>query len=134
MENYGSSQSPLFVQDSLVEQYPPNNPLSTGGFNVPRFSDIDADNDLDMFVGILGGAVSLTANIVDNFFFGNDEGLEDDVSFLEEGIIDSTGVLELVNFIEEEFDLCVDDDELVPENLDSINNVVGYIGRKLGTT
>jgi acyl carrier protein len=57
--------------------------------------------------------------------------LEDDTSFLEEGIIDSTGVLELVGFIEEDFSITVEDEELVPENLDSINNVTTYLERKL---
>jgi len=69
--------------------------------------------------------------IVENFLFGNNEGLADDSSFLDEGIIDSTGILELVSFIEEEFSISVDDEELVPENLDSVNNVVGYLGRKI---
>jgi acyl carrier protein len=69
--------------------------------------------------------------IVENFLFGNAEGLEDDTSFLEEGIIDSTGVLELVGFIEEDFSITVEDEELVPENLDSINNVTTYLERKL---
>jgi acyl carrier protein len=70
--------------------------------------------------------------VIENFLFGNANGLEDDTSFLEEGIIDSTGVLELVTFIEEKFKIEVDDDELVPENLDSINNVVSYLERKMG--
>ena len=70
--------------------------------------------------------------IVENFLFGNDEGLNDDSSFLEEGIIDSTGILELVSFIEEEFNIKVDDEDLIPENLDSINNVVAYLERKVG--
>ncbi|MGD9157952.1 MAG: acyl carrier protein [Desulfobacteraceae bacterium] len=69
--------------------------------------------------------------IVENFLFGQDEGLNDDSSFLDEGIIDSTGILELVNFLEEEFSVTVDDEELIPENLDSINNVVGYLEKKL---
>lgn len=70
------------------------------------------------------------AFIVDNFLFGEADELTDDTSFLDEGIIDSTGILELVNFIEEAFGLTVDDDELVPENLDSINNLKSYITRK----
>jgi len=49
---------------------------------------------------------------------------------LDEGIIDSTGILELVNFLEEEFSISVDDEELVPENLDSIDNVASYLERK----
>ena len=68
--------------------------------------------------------------IVDNFLFGNDDGLTDSASFLEEGIIDSTGILELVSYIEEEFLFSIEDEELIPENLDSINNVVNYIEKK----
>jgi acyl carrier protein len=68
--------------------------------------------------------------IIDNFLFGDDNGLKDDTSFLEEGIIDSTGVLELVTYLEEEFEISIDDEELVPENLDSIDNVAAYIERK----
>ena len=69
--------------------------------------------------------------IVENFLFGNNENLEDNTSFLEEGIIDSTGVLELVGFIEEEFAITVEDEELIPENLDSINNVTAYLQSKI---
>ena len=69
--------------------------------------------------------------IVENFLFGNNENLEDNTSFLEEGIIDSTGVLELVGFIEEEFTITVEDEELIPENLDSINNVTAYLQSKI---
>jgi len=69
--------------------------------------------------------------IVENFLFGNDDGLKDDTSFLDEGIIDSTGILELVSFLEEEFGIAVEDEELIPENLDSIKNVVGYLEKKI---
>jgi acyl carrier protein len=68
--------------------------------------------------------------IVENFLFGRANGLGDDSSFLDEGIIDSTGILELVSFLEEQYDIRVEDEELVPENLDSINNVVAYLERK----
>jgi len=70
--------------------------------------------------------------IVENFLFGNDDGLTDNSSFLEEGIIDSTGILELVSFLEEEFGITVDDEDLIPENLDSVNNVTNYLAGKLG--
>ena len=73
----------------------------------------------------------IRAFIIENFLFGNDDGLKDDTSFLEEGIIDSTGVLELVTFLEEDFDITIDDEELIPENLDSINNVTAYLERKI---
>ena len=69
--------------------------------------------------------------VVENFLFGNNKNLEDTTSFLEEGIIDSTGVLELVTFIEEEFSIVVEDEELIPENLDSIYNVTAYLGKKI---
>ncbi len=72
--------------------------------------------------------------IVDNFLFGNANGLNDDTSFLEEGIIDSTGVLELINYLEEEFSITVDDEELIPENLDSIDNILVFIGKKCADT
>ncbi len=69
--------------------------------------------------------------IFDNFLFdaGEDE-LGNDDSFLEQGIIDSTGVLELVEWLEETFDISVDDEELIPENLDSVNRLAAYVSRK----
>ena len=69
--------------------------------------------------------------IVENFLFGDANGLKDDSSFLDEGIMDSTGVLELVTFLEEEFSVTVEDEDLIPENLDSINNVTAYLEKKM---
>ena len=60
------------------------------------------------------------------------DSLRDDDSFMEKGIIDSTGILELVGFIEETFPIQMEDSELVPENLGSVNQVVSYIHRKMG--
>ena len=68
--------------------------------------------------------------IIENFLFEEDESLKEDTSFLENGIIDSTGILELVMFIEETYGINVDDDEIVPENLDSISNITKYIQKK----
>lgn len=68
--------------------------------------------------------------IVENFLFGDADGLGDDTSFLDEGIIDSTGVLELVTFIEKAFSIQVEDDEMVPQNLDSLNCATAYIQSK----
>ena len=70
--------------------------------------------------------------IVENFLFGSADDLADDTSFLDGGIIDSTGVLELVEFLEEEFSVTIDDEELIPENLDSINCVTAFLEKKLG--
>jgi len=69
--------------------------------------------------------------IKSNFLFGSgDAKLSDDDSFFETGIIDSTGMLELVSFVENEFGIEVADAELIPENLDSINRLAGFIDRK----
>ncbi len=73
---------------------------------------------------------AITEFIVENFLFGEANGLEEETSFLENGIIDSTGILELVTYLEETFDIEVEDEELVPENLDSIANVVKYLTTK----
>ena len=68
--------------------------------------------------------------VIDNFLFGDDSGLGDETSFLEEGIVDSTGILELVDFLEKEYGFQVDDEELIPDNLDSISNITAYVARK----
>lgn len=68
--------------------------------------------------------------IIENFLFGEADGLDDETSFMEAGIIDSTGILEVVDFLEEEFSISVNDEELNPENLDSIKNLEAYINRK----
>ena len=55
----------------------------------------------------------------------------DDQSFLESGIIDSTGLLELVSFVEERYGISIADRELMPENLDSLKNLSQFVARKL---
>jgi acyl carrier protein len=69
--------------------------------------------------------------IVENFLFGQGAALQDNTSFLEQGIIDSTGVLELVAFLEQSFSIKVSDDELVPDNLDSIDLICNYLAGKI---
>jgi acyl carrier protein len=68
--------------------------------------------------------------ISDKFLFGNDASLQNDTSFLNSSILDSTGMLELIGFIEQEFGISISSDELIPENLDSINNIVNLLNRK----
>ena len=69
--------------------------------------------------------------IIENFLFGDESPLTgDNISLLDEGIIDSVGVMELVSFLEQDFGLTVEDEELIPENLDSVDNLAGYISRK----
>jgi acyl carrier protein len=70
--------------------------------------------------------------ISDNFLFREDlDSIPDEASLLEAGVIDSTGVLELVAFLETEFGIEVADDEMLPENLDSIRAIGSYVKRKL---
>jgi acyl carrier protein len=67
----------------------------------------------------------------DNFLFGAElNGFSDSDSFLERGILDSTGVLELIGFVEKEFDVHFMDDELTPENLDSLDGIAAFILRR----
>lgn len=69
--------------------------------------------------------------VVENFLFGRELDFSDDDSFLQKGIIDSTGVLELVSFLESNYGIEVKDEELLPENLDSINNLVRFLNGKM---
>lgn len=71
--------------------------------------------------------------ILENFLFTDDDSaLDDEDSLLDQGIIDSTGALEIANFLEETFDIKIRDDEMLPENLDSIANISRFILRKTG--
>jgi acyl carrier protein len=67
--------------------------------------------------------------VMDTFFV---DGFDDDASFLGEGIIDSTGMLELVAFVETSFAITIADEELVPDNLDSLRKVAAFVSRKRG--
>ena len=76
-------------------------------------------------------AEELRAFIDENFLFGVETKYTDDDSLLESSIVDSTGVLELITHIEGTYDILIEDEELVPENLDSINALVQYITKKV---
>lgn len=69
--------------------------------------------------------------INDNFLFSNNGDLREDTSFLENGIIDSTGILELIAFLEEKYGISISDEEIVPENLDSLKAIDKYLRRKI---
>jgi acyl carrier protein len=69
--------------------------------------------------------------IVDKLLFGQTDAMVGgDMSFLESGLIDSTGVLELVAFLEEKFHMKVEDEDLIPANLDSVNALIRFVERK----
>ena len=71
--------------------------------------------------------------IARNFLFGSDAStLDDGASLVEQGIVDDTGVLELVLFVEETYGVQATEDELLPENFDSVDNIVEYVATKLG--
>lgn len=70
--------------------------------------------------------------LVANYLLGQDpSALPGSSSLIEAGLIDSTGVLELVGYLEERFDIRITNEELLPENLDSIDNIVAFVQRKL---
>ena len=70
--------------------------------------------------------------IRENFLKENrHKNFHDGTSFIDGGIVDSVGVLELVAFLEETFGFTVEDEELIPENLDSIDKLVTYVDSKL---
>jgi acyl carrier protein len=68
--------------------------------------------------------------IIENFLFGDGHLISDTAPLLESHIIDSTGVLEIVSFLEQHFGIQVEDEELVPENLNSISGISEYLERK----
>jgi acyl carrier protein len=73
------------------------------------------------------------AYIVDRFLFGQGgDRLGNDDSFLERSLIDSTGILEVVMFLEQRYGIKVTDEELVPENLDSLARIAAFVARKQG--
>lgn len=73
---------------------------------------------------------NIRAFVVDTFLFDADNGLTETTSFLGQGILDSTGVLELVTHLEETYGIKVKDDELTPDNLDSITAIAAFVQNK----
>lgn len=81
----------------------------------------------------MGTAEQLRAFVLENFLFGDQSRIPaGDASLLGNGVIDSTGVLELIEFLEEEFGIAVDDSETVPENLDTFDGLERFVGFKQG--
>lgn len=78
-----------------------------------------------------GTKAEIRAFIVENFLFGDDSRpFGDDLSLIDNDMVDSTGILELVSFIEERYGIRVADADLVPANLDTIDNIAAFVGRK----
>lgn len=80
-------------------------------------------------------AYELRQFILDNYLFGQAAfTLSDDTSFLENGIIDSTGLLELIAFLEKKYGIRLEDQEIIPDNLDSIAKLTQFIQQKLSSS
>ncbi len=69
--------------------------------------------------------------IIEDFLFGDHEQFKDDTSFIASGIIDSTGILELIAFLEETYGITIADEELIPENFDCVKNISDFLERKV---
>ncbi|NLH77916.1 MAG: acyl carrier protein [Acidobacteria bacterium] len=69
--------------------------------------------------------------LTEQFLFGEPRALERDASLFDQGIVDSTGILELIGYLEERFGIKVQDTELLPENLDTIGNICAFLARKV---
>jgi acyl carrier protein len=82
--------------------------------------------------GMSDAGLKIREFVIENFLFGDDSGLTDSTSFRDEGIVDSTGVLELVAFLETEFGVSVEGHEFIPDNLDGIEKISQFVARKLG--
>jgi acyl carrier protein len=81
-----------------------------------------------------GAAMEITRQVRDfitsNFYVTNPTSLDENASLLEQGVIDSTGILEVIGFIEDTFRIEVTDSEMVPDNLDSIARIVRFVRSK----
>jgi acyl carrier protein len=86
-----------------------------------------------METATMGVERQVRSYILENYLFTDDPAeLNSTDSFLELGIIDSLGVLQVIDFLEKAFDIKVNDEEMIPENLDSVNSVVAFVERKTG--
>lgn len=69
--------------------------------------------------------------VIENFVLGDEEEeLSDSQSFLDTGLIDSTGILEVIGFLEDEYEITIEDDEMIPENLDSVDRIARFVHAK----
>jgi acyl carrier protein len=71
--------------------------------------------------------------VIRNFIFEDDGSLTPEMSFIDNAIIDSTGVLELITFVEETYGIKVEDHEIIPENFDSIRNIASFVEHRLSS-
>ncbi len=77
-------------------------------------------------------AKRIRAFVEQNFYVSEGEPLSDDTSLIRTGVVDSTGILEIIGFLETEFGIEVGDRDAVPANLESIGRIAAFVARKLG--
>jgi acyl carrier protein len=82
--------------------------------------------------GMMSVQQELRDYIVDNILFGDGEKLDEDVSLQKAGILDSTGFLEIITFMEERFAIEIADVEVVPENFDTLRRIAAFVEQKMG--
>lgn len=79
-------------------------------------------------------AITVRDFLTENFFFGQGDGyFSDDDSFFEKGLVDSVGILTLVEFVRERYAITIEDEELLPENWDSVHRIATFVENKLGS-
>jgi acyl carrier protein len=83
---------------------------------------------MDMDIGEIKSQVR--SFVTSNFYVADPAALADDASLLDQGIIDSTGVLEVIGFVESTFGITVEDAEMLPDNLDSVQRISDFVARK----
>lgn len=79
----------------------------------------------------MGKQQQIRTYIIDNFLFGDEDGFDNGQSLLAGGIVDSTGIMELVMFLEETYGIKASEEDFTPENLDTVDNMVKFVERKL---
>jgi acyl carrier protein len=79
-------------------------------------------------------APKIRSFVIDNFLFGEEDGrFSNDDSFLDKGMVDSMGILTLVEFVKEKYAISIEDEEIVPDNWDSVNRIAAFVQTKLGS-
>lgn len=103
--------------------------MQQGAVEMQSFSDSDIPREIGPLNSEIAAAVR--SFVVENFLLGRDNGFGDDDSLLDSGIIDSTGIMQVVAFLEGRFALAIDDDDLTADNLDSVARIAAFVERGL---
>lgn len=103
--------------------------MQQGAVEMQSFSDSAIPREIGPLNSEIAAAVR--GFVIENFLLGRDNGFGDDDSLLDSGIIDSTGIMQVVAFLEGRFALAIDDDDLTADNLDSVARIAAFVERGL---